>query len=42
MRNGQLKPVYNVQVGTNHGFIANWTIHQNHNDNGTLKTHMER
>lgn len=42
MRNGQLKPGYNVQVGTNHGFIVNWTIHQNRNDNGTLKTHLER
>ena len=42
MRNGQLKPGYNIQVGTNHGFIVNWTIHQNRNDNGTLKTHMDR
>lgn len=42
MRNGQLKPGYNVQVGSCNGFAVNWSIHQNRNDNGTLITHMKR
>ena len=42
MRNGQLKPGYNVQVGTCNEFITAWSIHQNRNDNGTLISHLER
>ena len=42
MRNGQLKPGYNVQVGSCNGFAVNWSIHQNRNDNGTLISHMDR
>ena len=42
MRNGQLKPGYNVQVGSCNGFIVNWSIHQNRSDYGTLIPHYER
>ena len=42
MRNGQLKPGYNVQVGTCNDFITTWSIHQNRSDNGTLIPHLER
>ena len=42
MRNGQLKPGYNVQVGSCNGFVVNWSIHQNRNDYGTLVPHYER
>ena len=42
MRNGQLKPGYNIQVGSCNGFVVNWSTHQNRNDNGTLIPHFER
>ena len=42
MRNGQLKPGYNIQVGSCNGFVVNWSTHQNRNDNGTLISHYER
>jgi transposase len=31
MRNGQLKPAYNVQISTNNQFIASYTLHQKGN-----------
>ena len=34
MKNGQLKPGYNIQVGSCNGFVVNWSTHQNRNDNG--------
>jgi transposase len=40
MRNGQLKPAYNVQISTNQQFIASYSIHQNTNDTNTLKQHI--
>jgi len=36
MRNGQLKPGYNVQIGTEDQFIVNYSIHQNRADTGCL------
>lgn len=42
MRNGQLKPGYNVQVGNCNDFIVNWSIHQDRNDNGTMIPHLEK
>ena len=42
MRNGQLKPGYNVQVGSCNDFIVNWSIHQDRNDNGTMIPHLEK
>lgn len=40
MKNGQLKPAYNLQISTNNQFIASYSLHQNTNDTGTLKPHI--
>lgn len=40
MRNGQLKPAYNVQISTNSQFIAAYSIHQNTTDTNTLQSHL--
>lgn len=41
MRNGQLKPAYNVQISTNQQYIASYTIHQNTTDTNTLIDHLK-
>ncbi len=41
MRNGQLKPAYNLQLSTHEQFILNYTIHQNPTDTKTLPSHIE-
>jgi hypothetical protein len=41
LKNGQLKPGYNVQISTNDQVITHFTIHQNPNDTRTLKPHLE-
>jgi transposase len=41
MKNGQLKPAYNLQVSSNEQYIVNYSIHQNTNDFGTLKSHLQ-
>lgn len=41
MRNGQLKPGYNLQAGTSDQFIVNYTVHQSPTDTPVLKEHME-
>jgi transposase len=41
MRNGQLKPGYNVQISTNNQFIASYSLHQNPTDTRTLIPHLE-
>jgi transposase len=40
MRNGQLKPAYNVQISTNNQYIASYSIHQNTTDTSTLTSHI--
>lgn len=42
MRNGQLKPGYNVQISTNNQFIASYSIHQSSTDIGTLIPHLQQ
>ena len=42
MRNGQLKPAYNVQISTNNQYIASYSIHQNPNDTNTLTSHISQ
>ncbi len=37
MRNGQLKPAYNVQISTNEQFITNYGLAQTTADTTTLK-----
>ena len=39
MKNGQLKPGYNVQLSTNNQFIAHYSIHPNAADTNTLIEH---
>ncbi|NLR83060.1 IS1182 family transposase [Chitinophaga eiseniae] len=40
MKNGQLKPGYNVQISTNNQYILSYSIHQNPTDTLTLPTHL--
>lgn len=42
MRNGQLKPGYNVQIGTENGYVLGYDIFPNPTDSKTLKPHLER
>jgi transposase len=42
MRNGQLKPGYNVQVSTNNQFVVNYSLHPNPTDTKTLIPHVEQ
>ena len=42
MRNGQLKPGYNVQISTNNQYIASYSVHQNTTDTGTLISHVQQ
>lgn len=41
MKNGQLKPAYNVQISTENQFITNYTLHQNPTDTKTLIPHLQ-
>ena len=41
MLNGQLKPVYNLQLSTQDQFILNYTLHQTSTDYQTLPSHIE-
>src|SRR6201996_6410918 len=41
MRNGQLKPGYNVQISTNKQFITSYSLHQDTTDSRTLITHVK-
>lgn len=40
MKNGQLKPGYNVQISTSNQYIVNYTIHPNPTDTTTLGAHL--
>lgn len=40
MKNGQLKPGYNVQISTSNQFIVNYTLHPNPTDTTTLEAHL--
>jgi hypothetical protein len=40
MRNGQLKPAYNLQISTQDQFILNYSLHQNPTDTRTLPSHL--
>jgi len=41
MKNGQLKPGYNVQIGTENQIIVGFSIHQKATDTGLLIPHLE-
>ena len=40
MKNGQLKPGYNLQISTNNQYIVDYTIHQSSTDTATLEPHL--
>ena len=42
MLNGQLKPAYNVQVGTENSFVLYYSIHSNPTDTRTLPAHLDK
>lgn len=42
MRNGQLKPGYNVQIGTENQFIVGYSLHQRPTDTRCLQPHLEK
>jgi len=42
MRNGQLKPGYNLQISTNNQFILAYSLHHNPTDTTTLESHLEQ
>lgn len=41
MKNGQLKPGYNVQIGTENQYVTGFSIHQSPGDTSCLKEHLE-
>lgn len=41
MKNGQLKPGYNVQMGTENQFVVGFSVHQRPGDPGCLVPHLE-
>lgn len=41
MKNGQLKPGYNVQIGTENQFIVGYSVHQAAGDTSCMKEHIE-
>ncbi|AZR72140.1 transposase [Anoxybacter fermentans] len=42
MKNGQLKPAYNVQIGTENQFVVGYSIHQRPADSRCLIPHLEK
>ena len=40
MKNGQLKPAYNVQLSTNRQFVTTYSVHQSAADTTTLIAHL--
>jgi transposase len=42
MQNGQLKPAYNVQIGTEDQFVVGYSVHQRPADTGCLVPHLEQ
>jgi hypothetical protein len=42
MRNGQLKPGYNIQMGTQKQFILSYSLHRRAGDTSCLKEHLEK
>ena len=42
MKNGQLKPAYNIQISTSNQYIVNYSIHPNPTDTRTLFGHLKQ
>jgi transposase len=41
MKNGQLKPGYNIQIGTENRFVTGFSVHRKAGDSTLLKEHLE-
>jgi Transposase DDE domain len=41
MKNGQLKPAYNLQLGTEGQFVVGYSVHQRPGDSGCLVPHLK-
>lgn len=41
MKNGQLKPGYNVQMGTENQFVVGYSVHKEAGDTSCMKEHLE-
>jgi len=41
MKNGQLKPGYNIQIGTENQFVVGFSVHQRPGDSGCLVPHLK-
>lgn len=41
MKNGQLKPGYNIQMGTENQFVVGYSVHQRPADTGCMIPHLE-
>lgn len=41
MRNGRLKPAYNLQISINKQFILHYSVHPNPTDTKTLASHLQ-
>lgn len=41
MKNGQLKPGYNVQIGTENQFVVGYSVHQEAGDTSCMKGHLD-
>lgn len=42
MKNGQLKPAYNIQISTHKQFAVSYSVHQNTTDTTTLIPHLQQ
>ncbi|MDU5145870.1 MAG: transposase, partial [Paenibacillus dendritiformis] len=42
MKNGQLKPGYNVQIGTENQFVVGYRLHRRPTDTRCMKPHLEK
>lgn len=41
MKNGQLKPAYNIQTGTKDQFVVGYSVHRQPTDTSCMKEHLE-
>ena len=42
MKNGQLKPAYNIQISSSNQYIVNYSVHANPTDTTTLPSHLDQ
>lgn len=42
LKNDETRAAYNLQIGTENGFVVGFSVHQNASDNATLNEHLRR